>query len=286
MLVYVAELLLDYLVRGPWRDPKGFNFPQTPSFSDSALLSPFFEGGRLHAGALIAVLAIVLATLVFRRTLFGFAINALGEAPRAANFAGFSEKRITFLVFAISGALAGLAGVIEAAGPVGDFGWSYQHDQGRKAIEAAFPGRVETTFVESVPEADSDRAIEQLARTGHRLILTTSFGFMEPTLRVARKYPNVMFEHDNAGFRPSAHGGDRLELRDACADRARCSHGLAAIAELRLRLASGAGVVRIAPHPPLAADGPRDRLWRDLFESPAAGSRGTPADPAGGADAE
>lgn len=80
-------------------------------------------------------------------------------------------------------------------GPVGDFGWSYQHDQGRKAIEAAFPGRVETTFVESVPEADSDRAIEQLARTGHRLIFTTSFGFMEPTLRVARKYPNVMFEH-------------------------------------------------------------------------------------------
>lgn len=80
-------------------------------------------------------------------------------------------------------------------GPVGDHGWSYQHDQGRKAIEKAFGNRVETTFVESVPEADSERAIEQLARTGHGLIFTTSFGFMEPTLKVARKYPNVKFEH-------------------------------------------------------------------------------------------
>ncbi len=80
-------------------------------------------------------------------------------------------------------------------GPVGDHGWSYQHDQGRKAIEAALGDKVETTFVESVPEADSERAIEQLARTGHKLVFTTSFGFMEPTLKVARKYPNVMFEH-------------------------------------------------------------------------------------------
>jgi ABC-type uncharacterized transport system permease subunit len=142
MLVYVAELLLDYLVRGPWRDPKGFNFPQTPSFSDSALLSPFFEGGRLHAGALIAVLAIVLATLVFRRTLFGFAINALGEAPRAANFAGFSEKRITILVFAISGALAGLAGVIEAAGQVGQLRPGFGQGLGFTAIIVAFLGRL------------------------------------------------------------------------------------------------------------------------------------------------
>ena len=142
MLVYVAELLLDYLVRGPWRDPKGFNFPQTPSFSESALLSPFFEGGRLHAGALIAVLAIVLATLVFRRTLFGFAINALGEAPRAANFAGFSEKRITFLVFAISGALAGLAGVIEAAGQVGQLRPGFGLGLGFTAIIVAFLGRL------------------------------------------------------------------------------------------------------------------------------------------------
>src|SRR5215203_6471417 len=72
-------------------------------------------------------------------------------------------------------------------GPVGDHGWSYQHDVGRKAIEKEFGNRVETTFVESVPEADAERPIEQLVRTGHNLIFTTSFGFMEPTVKVARK---------------------------------------------------------------------------------------------------
>src|SRR3712207_3883318 len=85
-------------------------------------------------------------------------------------------------------------------GPVGAPGWSYQHDAGRQAIEKAFPGKVTPTFVESVPEADSERAIEQLARTGHDLIFTTSFGFMEPTLKVAKKYPNIKFEHAT-GFR-------------------------------------------------------------------------------------
>jgi simple sugar transport system substrate-binding protein len=80
-------------------------------------------------------------------------------------------------------------------GPVGDHGWSYQHDVGRKAIEKEFGDKVETTFVESVSEADAERPIEQLVRSGHKLIFTTSFGFMEPTLRVAKKYPDVRFEH-------------------------------------------------------------------------------------------
>jgi Uncharacterized ABC-type transport system, periplasmic component/surface lipoprotein len=80
-------------------------------------------------------------------------------------------------------------------GPVGDYGWSHQHDVARKAVEKAFGDKVETTYVESVPESDAERPIEQLARTGHKLIFTTSFGFMEPTLKVAKKYPNVKFEH-------------------------------------------------------------------------------------------
>jgi basic membrane protein A and related proteins len=80
-------------------------------------------------------------------------------------------------------------------GPVGDFGWSYPHDQGRTAIEAAFPGRMETTFIETVAEPTSDRVIEQLARTGHKLIFTASFGCIEPTLRVAARCPDVKFEH-------------------------------------------------------------------------------------------
>ncbi len=81
-------------------------------------------------------------------------------------------------------------------GPVGDHGWTYQHDQGRQAIEAEFGDRVETTFVESVSEGpDAERVIRQLAASGHGLIFTTSFGFMDPTLKVAKMFPDVKFEH-------------------------------------------------------------------------------------------
>src|SRR5262249_16897574 len=81
-------------------------------------------------------------------------------------------------------------------GPVGDFGWSYQHDVARKELVKALGGKVETTYLENVNEGpDTERATEQLARAGNKLIFTTSFGFMEPTVKVAKKYPNVMFEH-------------------------------------------------------------------------------------------
>ena len=89
-------------------------------------------------------------------------------------------------------------------GPVGDFGYSYQHNEGRLAVEKALGDKVETTFLESVPEPDSDRAIEQLVRAGNKLIFTTSFGYMEPTLKVAAKYPNVFFEHAT-GYKRSAN---------------------------------------------------------------------------------
>ncbi|GAB6051278.1 BMP family ABC transporter substrate-binding protein [Magnetospira thiophila] len=81
-------------------------------------------------------------------------------------------------------------------GPIGDHGWSYQHDQGRLAVEKAFGDKVETTYVEKVPEgADAERVINQLAQSGHGLIFTTSFGFMNPTLKVAKRFPHVKFEH-------------------------------------------------------------------------------------------
>ena len=81
-------------------------------------------------------------------------------------------------------------------GPVGDHGWTYQHDQGRQAVEAHFGDRVETTFVENVAEGpDAERVIRQLAASGHDLIFTTSFGFMDPTLKVAKMFPKVKFEH-------------------------------------------------------------------------------------------
>jgi simple sugar transport system substrate-binding protein len=81
-------------------------------------------------------------------------------------------------------------------GPVGDLGWTYQHDLGRLAMVKEFGDKVETTYLENVSEGpDSERSIEQLARAGNKLIFTTSFGYMEPTLKVAKKYPNVHFEH-------------------------------------------------------------------------------------------
>ncbi|MGB1236033.1 MAG: BMP family ABC transporter substrate-binding protein [Planktomarina sp.] len=81
-------------------------------------------------------------------------------------------------------------------GPIGDFGWSYEHNAGRVAVEEALGDDVETTFVESVPEgADAERVMTQMALSGHDVIFTTSFGYMDPTINVAAKFPNVRFEH-------------------------------------------------------------------------------------------
>ncbi len=81
-------------------------------------------------------------------------------------------------------------------GPVGDFGWTYQHEVGRQGLVKALGDKIETTYLENVSEGpDSERSIEQLARSGHKLIFTTSFGYMEPTLKVAKRYPKVNFEH-------------------------------------------------------------------------------------------
>lgn len=102
-------------------------------------------------------------------------------------------------------------------GPIGDHGWSYQHDQGRLAIEKHFGDKVETTFVEKVPEGpDAERVIEKLARSGNDIIFTTSFGFMNPTLKVAKKYPKVKFEHATGYKRAknvSTYAGRFLEGR-------------------------------------------------------------------------
>ena len=81
-------------------------------------------------------------------------------------------------------------------GPVGDFGWTYQHEVGRQMLVKEFGDKIETTYLENVSEGpDSERSIEQLARAGNQLIFTTSFGYMDPTLKVAKRHPKVMFEH-------------------------------------------------------------------------------------------
>jgi basic membrane protein A len=81
-------------------------------------------------------------------------------------------------------------------GPIGDAGWTYQHDIGRREMEKALAGKVTTQYVESVPEGvDAERVIGELARSGNKIIFTTSFGYMNPTLKVARQFPNTDFEH-------------------------------------------------------------------------------------------
>jgi len=142
MLVYVAELLLDYLVRGPWRDPKGFNFPTTAEFDAVAAMPTLVEGSRLHLGAIIALLVVIGATIVLGRTLKGFEIKLVGAAPRAARFAGFSDKTLTVVTFLISGGLAGLAGVIEVSATVGHLQPNISPGYGFTAIIVAFLGRL------------------------------------------------------------------------------------------------------------------------------------------------
>lgn len=90
-------------------------------------------------------------------------------------------------------------------GPVGDHGWTYRHDEARKALEEKFGADVSTSYVESVGEgADAERVIRKLAATGHNLVYTTSFGYMNPTLKVAKKFKKVKFEHAT-GYKRSAN---------------------------------------------------------------------------------
>src|SRR5450432_287072 len=119
MLVYVAQLGLDWLVRGPWKDPGGHNLPVSVSFDPEATLPILFDGGSLHLGVLLAPIAAAIAAIVFSRTIFGFQVRLVGSSPKAARFGGFNDSTIAIAAFAISGALAGLAGVIEVSGKIG-----------------------------------------------------------------------------------------------------------------------------------------------------------------------
>jgi general nucleoside transport system permease protein len=142
MLVYVADLLMDYLVRGPWRDPKGFNFPTTAEFDPVATMPTLLEGSRLHAGCLISLVVVAVAAFLLGRTIMGFEIKLVGSASKAARFAGFSASRLTIATLVISGALAGLAGIIEVAGPVGHLQPNISPGYGFTAIIVAFLGRL------------------------------------------------------------------------------------------------------------------------------------------------
>ena len=142
MLVYVATLLLSYLVSGVLRDPEGQNFPESRLFHDAALLPIMIEETRAHIGFLVALLAVGVAWVLLRSHILGFQIRVVGEAPRAARFAGFSGNRIVWICFMISGGLAGLAGIFEATGPVGQLVPALPVGYGFTAIIVAFLGRL------------------------------------------------------------------------------------------------------------------------------------------------
>ena len=142
MLVYIAGYGLDYLVRGPWRDPQGFNFPVSVTFDPEATLPSLIGEGRLHAGVLITVVVVIVAAIVLNKTLFGYEVRLFGAAPKAAQFAGFSDRKLTLAVFAISGGLAGLAGIIEVSGQINQLQPSISPGYGFTAIIVAFLGRL------------------------------------------------------------------------------------------------------------------------------------------------
>lgn len=142
MLVYVAQLLLSYLVQGVFKDPEGFNFPQSRMFSEGFLLPIVLEDTRLHLGIVLALFAALAAWLFLSRSYAGFRLQTGGMAPRAALYAGFSSRKALWTSLMICGALSGLAGVCEVLGPIGQLTPSVSPGYGFAAIIVAYVGRL------------------------------------------------------------------------------------------------------------------------------------------------
>jgi simple sugar transport system permease protein len=142
MLVYVAQLLVSWVVHGPWKDPMGFNFPQTRMFEDTAVLSPLISGTRLTIAFPIAVAVLVAGYVFVHRSFLGFQMRVTGQAEGAARHAGFPVKRAIWIGMLAGGATAGLAGLGEVAGPMGQLTEHVSNDYGFSAIIVAFVGRL------------------------------------------------------------------------------------------------------------------------------------------------
>ena len=142
MLVYIAQLLLAWLVHGPWRDPMGFNFPQSRLFEEWELLPILWDGTRVNTAFLIALLLVAASWFFTQKTHAGFRMQVSGLAPAAATYAGFGEKRNIWLALLISGGTAGLAGIAEVAGPIGQLQPQISPGYGFAAIIVAFVGRL------------------------------------------------------------------------------------------------------------------------------------------------
>ena len=142
MLVIVAEQLLGYLVYGPWKDPAGYNFPQTITFLKSTQMPRLFSGFRVNGGVIVALLAVAVFWVLLFRTYAGFQLQVGGLAPAAARYAGFSSRRALWTALLLSGGMAGLAGGLEIAGPLGQLTPYVPAGYGFAAIIVAFVGRL------------------------------------------------------------------------------------------------------------------------------------------------
>ena len=142
MLVYVAEQLLFWLVFGPWKDPGGYNFPQTRTFEAVTQIPRLMQGSRVSIGLLVALLAAVALWVFLFRTRAGFAQQVGGLAPAAARYAGFSSRKALWTALLVSGGAAGLAGALEVAGPIGQLTPYVPAGYGFAAIIVAFVGRL------------------------------------------------------------------------------------------------------------------------------------------------
>ena len=142
MLVYVAILVLNYLVFGPWKDPAGYNFPQTRSFDVVTQIPRLMTGSRMSMGLVIALLGSAALWIFLFRTRAGFALQVGGLAPAAARYAGFSSRKALWVALLTSGGAAGLAGALEVAGPIGQLTPYVPVGYGFAAIIVAFVGRL------------------------------------------------------------------------------------------------------------------------------------------------
>ena len=142
MLVYVADMVLGYLVYGPWKDPAGYNFPQTKNFEAVTQIPRLMTGSRVSVGLILALLGAVAVWIFLFRTRAGFAQQVGGMAPAAARFAGFSSRRALWTALLVSGGAAGLAGALEVAGPLGQLTPYVPAGYGFAAIIVAFVGRL------------------------------------------------------------------------------------------------------------------------------------------------
>ncbi|MBL0917432.1 MAG: ABC transporter permease [Hydrogenophaga sp.] len=142
MLVYVAVQVLNYLVYGPWKDPGGYNFPQTKTFERVAQMPRLMDGSRVNIGLLVALLGVAGVWLFLFRTVSGYAQTVGGLAPMAARYAGFSSRKALWVALLTSGGAAGLAGAFEVAGPIGQLTPYVPAGYGFAAIIVAFVGRL------------------------------------------------------------------------------------------------------------------------------------------------